>query len=100
MGLNKIDPTYYGTDGALKGCLNDVDSWINLIKPDEFQVILNEDATPENFLGCLHSVKTKAKAGDTIYIMYSGHGTQIEPGQEQDTIDEAFCFYNRPWIRF
>ena len=95
MGLNKIDPTYYGTDGALKGCLNDVNSWIALIKPDEYKVLLNEDATPENFLGCLHSVKTKAKAGDTIYIMYSGHGTQIESGQEQDTIDEAFCFYNR-----
>jgi hypothetical protein len=100
MGLNKIDPEYYGTDGALRGCINDVNTWINLIKPDEFQVLLNEEATPENFLGCLHSVKVKAVEGDTIYIMYSGHGTQVPSTSksEKDELDEAFCFYNRIFL--
>ena len=100
MGLNLIDPKYYGSNGKLEGCINDVKTWLDLIEPDVVETMINSDATPENFLGVLHDFNTRMVKGDTLFILYSGHGTQVRSSykSEKDGLDEAFCFYNRVFL--
>lgn len=47
VGLNFIDKTVYGTDGALKGCVNDAKAMQAIANSQGFEtkLILNEEAT-------------------------------------------------------
>lgn len=97
FGLNEINPSYYGTDGKLYGCINDIKDIGNWFKPDQWFYYENKQATASAFMETLRYVATLAKEGDTVLINYSGHGTQLvnSSTKEKDKMDEGFCFYDR-----
>jgi hypothetical protein len=70
----------------------------NVYLPDD-RVLLGSDATRENFLDRWNSLQSEAKAGDTVYVTFAGHGGQemefAQPLDEQqgDGHDETLMFY-------
>jgi hypothetical protein len=95
VGLNRINPSYYGTDGQLRGCVNDVYDVRDFVLPDDYIFLLNEEGTVANFTSAVKEYTRLAKEGDTVFINYSGHGTQIRNKVEPDGFSEAFCFYDK-----
>jgi metacaspase-1 len=100
LGLNKIDPKHYGTNGALSGCINDAKSMEAIARSRGFEttLLLDDEATAEGVLDWLAHTARIANAGDTIFVSYAGHGSQVTdthvPG-EPDGRDETWCLYNR-----
>jgi len=65
-------------------------------------LLLDEDALKENILFSLKRLVLNAKAGDTLYFHYSGHGSQVVVNDrsntsETDGLDEIICPYNFDW---
>ena len=97
FGLNQINPKYYGTDGKLSGCINDINDVSQWFKPDEWYYCENNEATTTAFINTMNYAANKAQAGDIVLVNYSGHGTQVlnKDAKEKDGIDEGFCFYDK-----
>ncbi|KAJ1263496.1 hypothetical protein BS78_09G189200 [Paspalum vaginatum] len=93
VGIN-----YPGTDGELKGCLNDV-SRIRRCLVDRFgfdeagiRVLADADPSTPRPTGAnirleLERLVTDARPGDALFFHYSGHGLQLpaETGEDDDT---------------
>ena len=94
-GLNRISINYYGTDGLLRGCVNDVINVRDFFQPNDYIMLLNEEATVGNFVSAVREYSKVAQAGDTVILNYSGHGTQVTSTKESDKLAEAFCFYDK-----
>ncbi len=96
IGLN-----YPGTNSALYGCINDVESMKDLLI-GEFgyhprEIIIKTDPqmkSPENFIQAFKQLIDGAKSNDHLFFHYSGHGTQVpdQNGDEDDGLDEALYF--------
>ncbi|CAN6354804.1 unnamed protein product [Urochloa humidicola] len=93
VGIN-----YPGTDGELKGCLNDVSRMRRCLVErfgfDEAGIRVLADADPStppptgaNIRQELERLVAGARAGDTLFFHYSGHGLQLpaETGEDDDT---------------
>jgi len=93
VGIN-----YPGTDGELKGCLNDVARMrrclVDRFGFDEAGIRVLADADPStppptgaNIRRELERLVAGARAGDTLFFHYSGHGLQLpaETGEDDDT---------------
>ena len=93
VGIN-----YPGTDGELKGCLNDVARMRRCLADrfgfDEAGIRVLADADPStppptgaNIRRELERLVAGARAGDTLFFHYSGHGLQLpaETGEDDDT---------------
>jgi len=93
VGIN-----YPGTDGELKGCLNDVARMrrclVDRFGFDEAGIRVLADADPStppptgaNIRRELERLVAGASAGDTLFFHYSGHGLQLhaETGEDDDT---------------
>ncbi|OEL18221.1 Metacaspase-4 [Dichanthelium oligosanthes] len=93
VGIN-----YPGTDGELKGCLNDVARMrrclVDRFGFDEAAIRVLADADPStppptgaNIRLELEQLVAGAGAGDTLFFHYSGHGLQLpaETGEDDDT---------------
>jgi uncharacterized caspase-like protein len=93
VGIN-----YPGTEGELKGCLNDVDRMrrclVDRFGFDEADLRVLSDADPStppptgaNIRLELERLVGKARPGDSLFFHYSGHGLQLpaETGQDDDT---------------
>ncbi|QCD85996.1 metacaspase-5-like [Vigna unguiculata] len=93
IGIN-----YPGTKAELRGCINDV--WRMhrcLVKrygfsEDDITVLIDTDKsyrepTGKNIRSALTSLIRSAKAGDVLFVHYSGHGTRLpaETGEDDDT---------------
>ncbi|WVF72535.1 hypothetical protein IAT40_007352 [Kwoniella sp. CBS 6097] len=100
IGIN-----YFGTSGELAGCINDVHNVQKFIcerfgyQPADI-VILTDDIndprtmpTRENIIKGMRWLVEGAKRDDSLFLHYSGHGTQTEDldGDEGDDDDEAIC---------
>ncbi|KAI9295035.1 peptidase C14 [Neoconidiobolus thromboides FSU 785] len=99
IGIN-----YIGTDNELKGCINDV---MNIKKfliykfnfnPNNILVLTDDQVynpmcmpTRYNILNAMHWLVKEAKAGDSLFFHYSGHGSQQQDteGDEEDGYDET-----------
>lgn len=101
IGINK-----YKGAGPLRGCVNDVNDMKAFLithygfKPDQFLIILDEDATAAGILTGLAWLVAGAVAGDRRYFHYSGHGAQdavAELGTEPDRINELMCPHDFDW---
>jgi hypothetical protein len=84
---------YAGAANNLRGCVNDVRDWRELLESLGFSCVtlLNEDVERSNFYDeFLFHIKA-AQRGDYAFIQYSGHGTQVPDvnGDEPDGYDEA-----------
>ena len=92
----------------LGGCINDVINMRNVLidaygyQDPNIYVLRDDDKnrlpTRSNILLWLSQLITMSTASDTLWIHYSGHGTQIRDinGDEQDGFDECIvpCNYN------
>jgi metacaspase-1 len=96
IGIN-----YVGQQGQLSGCHNDVNNIKKyLIKHQGFQekdmLILMDDGrhhqpTRANIMNAFDRVSQYSKAGDVVFIHYSGHGGRVRDtsGDEADGYDEV-----------
>jgi hypothetical protein len=91
IGIN-----YRGTSDELFGCINDANSMKDLLIGKDFRNIniLTDDTfikpTRQNIMNELKTLLINAKAGDTLFFSYSGHGSYIldKNGDEKDGKDE------------
>jgi hypothetical protein len=105
IGIN-----YPGTSAELSGCINDVVTMQNLVLAHGLALdgsnsrVLVDDArkykgtlpvtdkpTKRKILDAMRWLADGARAGDTLFLHYSGHGTQMrdQDGDEADGYDEA-----------
>jgi len=94
IGIND----YPGTSSDLAGCVNDARDWAAALKGRGFEVelLLDKKATGDAMLDGIADLVCGAKAGDTIVVQYSGHGSYVpdEDGDEPDGTDECLCPYD------
>lgn len=109
IGLNRIDPAHYGTDGALAGCLNDARDMEAMAKSlgyDPRPSLLDDKATVTAVKAAMNEAAADLQAGDIFLMTYSGHGGQVPDtngdekadalgGQAGDGKDETWCLFNR-----
>jgi uncharacterized caspase-like protein len=87
IGLN-----YEGSDYELGGCVNDALANKKRLEEKGIKVDLYTETIGANeFLDALYAMKAVQKSGDTLFITYSGHGTQFD-GPEHDG-NEGLCFW-------
>jgi metacaspase-1 len=98
IGVNFIDAKHYGSDGALKGCVNDAKAMNHLALGQGFkgQMLLNESATRENVIRSINQAAASLQSGDIFFISYSGHGSRVPDinRDEDDGMDESWCLYD------
>ncbi len=106
IGIN-----YFGQNGQLSGCHNDVDNMKNYLKScgfTEFAILkdskidpkhlLPDCPTKDNIIAAMRESIRKTQAGDHLYVHYSGHGSHLddqttaEAGKDEaDNQDECIC---------
>ncbi|MCS5707364.1 caspase family protein [Candidatus Berkiella cookevillensis] len=98
IGIN-----YLGTSARLNGCANDIKAIQSLLQKNGYEAdnikMLSDDIagaiapTRRNILNELKALIKNAKAGDTLFFHYSGHGTYTRDLSldEKDGRDEAIC---------
>lgn len=96
IGIN-----YVGSKGELYGCHSDATNMVDFLKTshgfeDKNITILMDDGnhkspTYRNIMIAYRKVAKESKAGDTVFLHYSGHGGRIkdETGDESDGYDET-----------
>jgi hypothetical protein len=94
IGIND----YPGTSSDLAGCVNDARDWARVLTERGFavQTLINKQATGKAMVEAMADLVSGAKAGDTVVIQYSGHGSYVpdEDGDEPDGTDECLCPYD------
>jgi hypothetical protein len=87
----------------LQGSLNDIETIKQVLitrwgfEESNIQSLVNEKATRDDILAALKQFVSETKPLDTIYIHYSGHGSQVADlnGDEQDDkLDETIVPYD------
>jgi hypothetical protein len=99
IGLNAVSAAHYGGwGGELSGCEFDAKDMASIARPAgmKSRLLLTKKATRANVLAALRSASRTLKAGDLLFLSYSGHGGQIPDvtGEETDKLDETWCLYN------
>src|ERR1044071_1373529 len=105
IGIN-----YYNTANELSGCINDVLDTQAYLKstagftetvvlkdsPRDPQMKLKDAPTKQNIMAQIASLVAKTKPGDTLYVHFSGHGSQTRDvnKDEPDAKDELICPVN------
>jgi len=90
IGIDK-----YPGNNALHGCVNDARQWKKTLEGalhfDRVDILVNEKATRKGIATAVSGLLADAKAGDTVVLHYSGHGTTLpdDDGDETDGTDEA-----------
>jgi hypothetical protein len=94
IGINN----YPGTGSDLAGCVNDARDWATALRQCGFTVamLLDRQATGKAMRAAMEALVGGAKAGDSVVITYSGHGSFVpdEDGDEPDGTDECLCPYD------
>jgi hypothetical protein len=108
IAVNQSDPAHYGPNlKPLRACLNDADNMAQLAAHSQFQqikILFDHEATHADVIGQINDYAQQAKAGDLVFISYSGHGSQIpvlNPGNdsdEDDDLDETWCLFDTQLI--
>lgn len=87
-------------DMNLFGCVNDLEFYRDFltrhagVTKAKSQVLINEDATADNFLRALRKVLAQTKAGDSFYMTYSGHGAQLPSASNPKETDEYLVLHD------
>jgi hypothetical protein len=103
VGVNRLDVSHYGGEFPLAGCVNDARAMRDLadIMGYTSHMLTNEEATTSNFIAMVRQAASGLYAGDSLFVSFSGHGSQLEstsPDEEADLMDETLCFYDRMFI--
>lgn len=100
IGLNSVNPAKYsGWSGPLSACESDANDMEAIAKAGGFSKItklLTSKATRAAVINTLNSYASQMKAGDFLFVSYSGHGGQVPDysGEEADNKDETWCLYD------
>jgi hypothetical protein len=95
-----IGCNYFGTNSELFGCIQDVKHIQILLNSigyeDSDMIMLIDDGTTEmptkqNIIENLTSLVNLTSEGDTLFIWYSGHGTQLRNRTSDGGFDECWC---------
>ncbi|OQR87666.1 metacaspase Pca1 [Achlya hypogyna] len=99
IGIN-----YFNSSAELRGCIKDVDNLSHFVQekygfPASSMRKLTDDGagyglpTRSNILENMRWLVQDAKAGDSLFLHYSGHGSQQDDkdGDEADGKDETIC---------
>lgn len=88
-----------GWVGTLSSCELDAMNMQKLARRRKFKsrILKTKRATTENVINEIKAAAKALKSGDTFWITYSGHGSQVEDlsGDEADGEDETWCLYDR-----
>ena len=102
VGVNSVDPAHYGGDFPLTSCVNDARKMAEISASLGYDVTIfeNEQATVSNFTAAVRTAVSALYAGDSLFIFFSGHGSQIPNTDESeaDLLDETLCFHDRMMI--
>jgi metacaspase-1 len=103
IGLNGVDPAHYANwDGQLRACEFDAKDMRAIAKESGFKskLLLTRDATAANVGDAIGDAAKQLKAGDILFVSYSGHGGQVPDtnGDEEDRKDETWCLFDRQLI--
>lgn len=94
VGIND----YPGTNGDLKGCVNDANDWAQVLTDLGYTnaLLLDAAATKAAVVANLRAAVALSRFGDRIVFTYSGHGTWLpdRDGDEADGRDEALVCYD------
>lgn len=90
---------YVGTDGELNGCINDAENLAEYLVASKFvtqtNVTIVREAKRDEMIRALVALAatTYRETVDTVFISYSGHGTQVadRSRDEADGMDECLC---------
>ena len=99
IGLNGVSGAAYGGwEGPLAACEFDANDMAAIAKSKGMKstVLLTKKATRANALAALRSAAKTLRAGDLLFLTYSGHGGQVPDidGDEPDKRDETWCLYD------
>lgn len=121
VGLTRVDPNHYGGwDGrsGCWGCDDDASNMRALLEREGYEVtmFIDDKATLKAVQDELKAASSGAKAGDTFFFYYSGHGDRVEDQKkgtkghdEADGWDETLCLFdgqlrddvlNDTWVAF
>lgn len=91
IGLN-----YTGEEYALPDCEIDAEIMAGMLdKAGVETTIIKGECRPDWLISHLVNVEgTRQKSGDTLYLYFSGHGTQFYDPSEPDSTGEAICLYD------
>jgi hypothetical protein len=99
FGVNKVDPSHYGTEAPLRGCENDARDMQAIARAlgYETEVFLTKSATSNVLLDRLSRAAQQLVRGDTLLLTLACHGAQLADvtGDEDDDKDETWCLYDR-----
>jgi hypothetical protein len=102
FGLNSVDPNHYdGWSGPLDGCENDANDMAAIARSQGYKstkVLLSSQANTAGVMDEMLYLANTLKAGDILFLTYSGHGSQVpdlDGDEENDGLDETWCFYDR-----
>lgn len=104
VGIN-----YPGSQYALRGCVNDVTAMhevlvtkVGFTDPANVRMLTDGQATTSNMIAALEWLVKGAAAGDVLFFHYSGHGSQLPDGSdndhEPDGLDEIICPVDLDWM--
>lgn len=95
IGIN-----YIGTNNRLNGCINDVINMRQLLISEfsfkaENIVLMSDEIqgdlrpTKQNITNQINKITSSTKSGDTVFVHYSGHGSQLRDtnGDESTNLD-------------
>ncbi|MDQ4069399.1 MAG: caspase family protein [Actinomycetota bacterium] len=109
IGLNRIDPAHYGTEGKLAGChadARDMEAMAATLDYDPRPKLLDDQATVSAVKAAINAASADLVAGDIFLMTYAGHGGQVPDangdeasdalgGYIGDAKDETWCLFDR-----
>lgn len=97
VGIN--DYPYHGYD--LKGCVNDVLGWSDLLinhfdfPRSNIKIITDSEATKRNIIKGIKALLTGARSGDILVFVNASHGSYVvDTSGDEEKYDEVICPYN------
>lgn len=102
VGVNRPDPAAFSVD-TLVGCVNDAEAMYAIAKKRGFykrRLLVDEDATFERVASAILDAADELVAGDTFFLTFAGHGTQVTDADEEpfEGKDEAVILYDHMLI--
>ena len=99
IGLNAVDAdAYSGWTGPLAACEFDAADMAAIARAKDMRatVLLTKKATRARALAALRAAAKALRAGDLLFLTFSGHGGQVPDvnGDEADKRDETWCLYD------
>src|SRR3954469_4154239 len=99
IGLNAVSPAHYeGWSGELNACEFDAKDMTALARAAGLTptTLLTKSGTRQKALSALRAAAKQLKAGDFLFVTYSGHGGQVPDvsGEEKDKLDETWCLFD------